>query len=368
MQKIATGFLTYPKVQDKMNYKIGVAGILRLENMTGPRMIIPKDTDNLKGILKGCPYTQIRDITGLSGYKNRHIFKSTSVLVDPAGIMRGPGLKGEILEKKKPVKRVGEKIPRENKLKTMNTSRIKGLIYAAVNTFRYRFKKMRMPFFTVSFPPSVNVKMAKRFLNIWLTKLRKAGKIFMYLWVMEFQKNGTAHFHLLIPGAMNVRYANRMMQETLTNAVLKKELNWTIQAAAKYNGVDIAKDRKTKRVTDFADPLKAPILIKYISKYITKNNAPTEFQRWHCSREWSNLCTGVALTENEAEKFLHLVDYEDRIENEFFSFYRWKPGGPPESLLKYLAGINYFFLNHFFLIEGDIIRERPGASLSQNLN
>ena len=32
----------------------------------------------------------------------------------------------------------------------------------------------------------------------------------------------------------------------------KKEIEWTRNQAANYNGVDIAKDRKTRRVTNFA--------------------------------------------------------------------------------------------------------------------
>ncbi len=361
-----TKYLSAPRTTLKMPYRVGLSGLLQLVDRAGPRMVTPKECP-AHGYATGCSYTAMTDIVQQAGYKNRHIFKNKGLIIDSGGTMRIPSGK-EIPEKK--VKKPGAEgvpvIKRESKLKTMNGSKIKALINAAVNVFRHRFTYMPLHFFTVSFPPCVDVVTAKRYLNTWLTKLRKDEKIFMYLWVMEFQKNGTPHFHVLIPGVLNVRYANKLMAVSLMNGVKKKEINWTVQAAEKYNGVDIQKNKFTRKATNFADPQAGAALAKYVSKYVTKNNAPTEYQRWHCSREWSSLCTGVALTADEAKKFLPQVDHDDPIENEFFIFYRWKNGTScPETLQKYLAGVNYAFLNHFFIIKGNRVRLRP-ATNSQN--
>lgn len=352
-----------------MPYRVGLSGLLQILDTYGHREITPKTdghtTDGFQ-YAAGSGYTILTDLVQQSGYRNRHILKNKDLLIDAGGVLRPPAGK-EIPEKKKKRPNGVTVVARVNKLKTMNAPKMKALINSAVNVFRHRFTYMPLHFFTVTFPPCVDVKTAKRCLNIWLTKLRTDEKIFMYLWVMEFQKNGTAHFHLLIPGILNVRYANRLMQETLTNAVKKKEINWTVQAAAKYNGVDIQKNKYTRKVTNFAQPKEGAALAKYISKYISKNNAPSEYQRWHCSREWSGLCTGVALTENEAKKLLHIVDHDETIENEFFIFYRWRNGQTcPENIQKYLAGVNYGILKHYFLIDGNNVRQRPVTN--ENLN
>lgn len=364
-----TGLLTTPRVNEKMNYRIGLSGLLRILDTYGHREITPKNDGHTPDgfeYAKGSGYTIMTDLVQQSGYKNRHIIKNKDLIIDAAGKLRAPVGK-EIPEKKKKT-RSQPAVKRENRLKTMNASKMKALIYAVVNVLRHRFKKMPLHFFTVTFPAGIiDVKTAKRYLNIWLTKLRTDEKIFMYLWVMEYQKNGTAHFHLLIPGYLNVRYANRLMKETLMNAVKKREIKWTLQAAEKYNGVDIQKNKYTRKVTNFASEKEGAVLAKYVSKYITKNNAPSEYQRWHCSREWSGMCTGVALTEKEAKKFLSVVDHNDTIENEFFIFYRWRNGETcPEKVQQYLAGVNYGILSHYFIIEGENVRQRAIINVQNN--
>lgn len=361
--------LTAPRSTEKMNYRIGLSGLLQLVDNYGARQINPKsDGTTADGFqyAKGCSYTTMTDIVQQAGYRNRHIMKNRELIVDAGGVLRIPA--GKELPEKKKRKTDAVPIKRTNNLKTMNAPKMKALIMACVNVLRHRFKKMPLHFFTVTFPAGlVDVKTGKRFLNIWLTRLRADEKIFMYLWVMEYQKNGTAHFHLLIPGFLCVRYANRLMKETLVNAVKKKEIKWTIRAAEKYNGVDIQKNKYTRKTTNFADPAAGAALAKYVSKYITKNNAPSEYQRWHCSREWSGLCTGVALTENEAKKFWHVIDHDDTIENEFFIFYRWRNGqNCPENVQKYLAGVNYGILNHYFLIDGNTVKIRGTDNIKNN--
>jgi hypothetical protein len=365
-------YLAAPRTTEKMPYRVGLSGLLQLLDTRGNRQIVPKNdgvTPDGFEYCKGGNYVAMTDIVQQAGYKNRHIFSNKGLIIDAAGIMRPPAGK-EIPpkpEKKKPDPLKPDPVKRENPLKVMNASKMKALIAAAVNTFRHRFTYMPMHFFTVSFPPCIDVPTAKKYLNIWLTRLRKDEKIFMYLWVLEFQKNGTPHFHILIPGVLNVRYANRLMKSTLITGIKQKKINWTLAAAEKYNGVDIQKNKYTRKATNFAEPAAGAALAKYLAKYITKNNEPSEFQKWHCSREWSSLCTGVALTANEAKKFLQRVDHDETIENEFFIFYRWKNGETaPESLQKYLAGINYAFMNHFFIINGNQVRMRQAPDPQKN--
>jgi hypothetical protein len=357
--------LKLPSVQNKLNYRAGLSGLMWLKDSTGHRLINPWESDPVNGIQKGCSYTRLNDITGFAGYNNRHVYKDKRLVIDASGVMRSPDDRDKGKPKtRKPAGQPREK--RENQLKTMNAPKLKSLVNGAVNFLRHRLKGMPMHFFTISFPPCVCVKKAKQFLNIWLTRLTTTEKIFMHLWVMEFQKNGTPHFHLLIPGRLNVRLANRLMSVTLANAARKKEIDWTVAQAKRYNGVDIQKDKYTRQVTNFADPRKSAALIKYLSKYISKNNAPSEYQRWHCSREWARMCTAITMTADEAVRYTPMTDYDNKIESAFFEFYRWNKNGPPAKLQTYLADVNYEIFKMYFIIDGNKVRKRKVALNPEN--
>lgn len=119
------------------------------------------------------------------------------------------------------------------------------------------------------------------------------------------------------------------------------EINYSRTEAIKYNGVDIAKNRKTRRVTNFAQSKNRRKLTSYITKYITKNNSEFTHLAWHCSRDYSNLIIGIRFSENEYDQISirAALDTEITYSNEWFTFIKWK-GEPPEKLKEYLAFAN----------------------------
>lgn len=196
-------------------------------------------------------------------------------------------------------------------------------------------------FWTTTFPQGTTDDTAFILHNKWLTRLRQERMIKEYLWITERQENGTIHFHMVINHKMCVQKANRYMRASIMWSIKSGEINWTSEAAAKYNGIDIGKDRDTKRVVNYAKKNKAKALANYLVKYITKNNGEFTHLAWHSSRGYSNIVTQVRLTYKEfiQSKFEQLTDTSKPIISQYFTFTRWK-GSPPKSLLQYLSFIN----------------------------
>src|SRR5574338_114796 len=111
-------------------------------------------------------------------------------------------------------------------------------------------KQKELYFWTVTFPQGISDETAYRLFNIWLTKLRQKKLIKNYLWVAERQKNKTIHFHIAVPHKMNVKIANREMMVCLCNASRNNEITKTVYECKRYNGVDISKNRFTRKVTN----------------------------------------------------------------------------------------------------------------------
>lgn len=209
-----------------------------------------------------------------------------------------------------------------------------------------------MYFFTVSFKAGTRDKQCYELLNIWLTSLRQQGKLKSYLWVAERQKNGTIHFHVLIPHRLRVQIANTIMRQSILGYIKKGKItHWPESEARRYNGVDIAKNRKTKRVTNFALKKSEKALQQYITKYVSKNNDVHQMQPWRCSRDWSALVKGVNVTRDFAAGVLgnsgRLLDQKNNFENEYIQFWRWL-SDPPIDLRRHLAQINYEMLRVHF--------------------
>lgn len=196
-------------------------------------------------------------------------------------------------------------------------------------------------FWTITFPQSTNDDTAYILLNKWLTRLRQEKMLREYLWVSERQENGTIHFHMVINQKMNVQKANKYMRASIMHSINKGEITYSRVAAMRYNGVDIAKDRKTKRVTNFAKQNKQKSLSNYLTKYVTKNDSIFTHLAWHSSREYSNLITAVRFTWSEYNQgnCEAILDNEKVITSEYYTFRRWK-GSPPKDLLTYLGLIN----------------------------
>jgi len=219
--------------------------------------------------------------------------------------------------------------------KTEVTNRIKGYLN------QMRGEKM-LYFWTITFPNTTTEDTAYILLNKWLTRLRTEKMLREYLWIAEKQENGTVHFHMVINQKMNVQKANKFMRASIMHSINKGEIVYSRLDAMRYNGVDIAKDRKTKRVTNFAKGNKQKSLSNYLTKYITKNNSTFTHLAWHSSRGYSNLITAVRFTWNEYSKgnVEQMLDNEKPIIHEYYTFRRWK-GSPPKDLLTYLGLLNH---------------------------
>lgn len=211
-------------------------------------------------------------------------------------------------------------------------------------------------FWTISFPQGTPDNVGHAMFNVWLTMLRKHGLLKMYLWVSERQKNGTIHFHMLVPHFMNVRLANSFMRGTLKTYSKKGLVPFSVHSCSRYNGVDICK--RDGRVINFAEGKRCRSLAAYITKYITKNNIGFERLAWHNSRHFSALCNGVCLTYQEALDygFMEVIDTDKSFFGGglFFTFHPFAPcrGDTIAKLsLRHLGQVNDIILRHLAFID-----------------
>jgi hypothetical protein len=198
-------------------------------------------------------------------------------------------------------------------------------------------------FWTVTFPKGTSDPAAYKIYNHWLTELRKYKMLKNYIWVAERQEIGTIHFHIAIPHKMCVKRANRMMSGILKGYSKRGEIPASTYTCNRYNGVDIAKNRKTKRVTNFAIKKGSRSLVGYLTKYVTKNNTPFENLAWHNSRGYSSIFTGVTFTVKEfrSNGLYGRLDASKKFEGEYFVFVPWF-AEPPRKLMEHLYQLNSF--------------------------
>jgi hypothetical protein len=218
-------------------------------------------------------------------------------------------------------------------------------------------KKPKLYFFTVTFQAGTPDDTCYQALNTWLTILRQRELIKSYLWVAERQKNGTIHFHLAVPHYMKAPLVNRIMKNVLLDLKRKDQLpNWDRAKIVKYNGVDIAKNRDTKRPVNFAAGGKDKALANYLTKYITKNETEMDRLAWHCSRDWSALILGMTFTRDELLRFVkgRMVEKES-LQTDYCEFFRWANYRPPENFARHLGNMNYELLNFVTGRKGDYL-------------
>lgn len=217
--------------------------------------------------------------------------------------------------------------------------RIKGFVNAM------KGEKM-LYFWTVSFPLKTSDDTAHILLNKWMTRLRQEKLLKEYLWIAERQENGTIHFHIVINHKMDVRKANKYMRASIMYSINTGEIKYTREQAAKYNGIDIAKNRKTKRVTNFAKKKSERSLSNYLTKYVTKNDTGFSHLAWHSSREYSNLIIAVRCTTSELLKsgILDQTNQLNPLTGEYYIHYNWK-SHPPMQFTRYLEFVNSLIKN-----------------------
>jgi hypothetical protein len=220
----------------------------------------------------------------------------------------------------------------------INKSQVRARILNQLNTQK---NGKELYFITITFPPIITEDLGYKYLNNWLTVCRSTGLIRSYLWVAEKQKNSTIHYHIAIPHKIYAPKANRIMTTILCNEVRKHKINWNLQAAKRYNGVDLAKNRKTKRITNFGIKKASKSLATYLTKYISKNTESFKHLAWHCSRDYSNLITKISFTDSELLTCGFELYLKDSIlfETEHATFIPWV-NDPPPQVSEYLSNIN----------------------------
>lgn len=293
-------------------------------------------------------------------YRKRYT-GSKKFAVDINGILRTTSELKQLIDGAKgndPGKKKGQPLPHDHpgnpngeakskeKKYSINKPEIRQRIFAMIASQPQH--KRELYFWTVTFPVHTNDQTIYRLFNIWLTTLRMKKWLREYLWVAERQTNGTLHFHLCIPHKMSVVAANRAMCGILANAARNNEIPYSVYQCKRYNGVDIAKNRKEKRVTNFANGKKGRrALVSYITKYITKNDGLFTHLAWHNSRGFSQLFTGVTFTMDEFQNVFNLVPWvrkQSAIRNKYFTFWPWV-SDPPPKLVNELVKLNSFIQN-----------------------
>lgn len=231
------------------------------------------------------------------------------------------------------------------RLYSVNKSEIRRRLLTFVSCMPEKMRELY--FWTISFPKGIEDNIAFRIFNTWLTKLRQRNLLKNYLWVAERQKNGTIHFHLAIPQKLSVRFANHEMMVCICSAARNGEINKSVAECKRYNGVDIAKDRFSRRVTNFAGKHRRKTLMKYLTKYVTKNNTKFSHLAWHNSRGFSSMFTGIAFTIDEFVNkygFHEMLQKKSVCANEFFMFFPWL-NDPPPQLVNELTKLNSFLFS-----------------------
>jgi hypothetical protein len=188
---------------------------------------------------------------------------------------------------------------KEKKYYKLNKSKVRKKCIAFS---RLKKSKKFLAFYSISFPIGLNDDKVYKLFNLWLTRCRKDSDLKSYLWVVERQKNVTLHFHLLTNDFMKIQNVNSYMAKSLGNLKKKgiealKEIDTEI-----YNGVDVKKVGKNKNA-----------LVRYLTKYITKNDIKFYRLPWHCSRDISRLFTDINFKNSERNKYFDMIP--DNVEN-----------------------------------------------------
>ena len=186
---------------------------------------------------------------------------------------------------------------------SINVSLIKKRLWLVFN-FQQTIKHLY--FWTITFPEGIQTDVAYIIFNSWLTNMRTRYGLIHYLWVAEYQKNNTIHFHLFICHYINIKKANTALKNAIkTQYKCGKITKAQAESSKNYNGVHISKDSKGKAINliKVKQKNRRKTIISYITKYVTKasqSNPIGEYHyQWFCSRSFSNLQTDRAISNPE---------------------------------------------------------------------
>lgn len=206
----------------------------------------------------------------------------------------------------------------KSQLYKLNKTKVRAKIWALFNV---RQSKSFMAFYSVSFPAGNNADSVFVCWNNWLTYLRKNFNFNNYIWVSELQKNGTIHYHMFTNFRLPILQVNRAMGIVINNQVKAGNMKWGSSSLEKYNGVDVdsvfASKRHKNTGRTFNPVQLRDWLSKYITKYVSKNNATFTNLAWHCSRSVSQLFTSTVYELSESQIVTSVIPplYLNEFEN-----------------------------------------------------
>ena len=169
-----------------------------------------------------------------------------------------------------------------------------------------------LAFYSVSFPAGTDRQVISRIWNSVLTSMREGVGLKSYIWVVELQGNGTAHYHLLTNNYMPIRAVNQIVAHCIDYYVKRGLASWGQSSVVKYNGVDVVNisKRAARRGSNHNGDAYRQVVF-YVQKYMSKNGQSESgrdgekgFRRWHCSRLVSALFVTVNLVDHEVEAVL----------------------------------------------------------------
>lgn len=198
----------------------------------------------------------------------------------------------------------------------------------------------KFQFVTLTFIDRVTDQQAVKLLNTFLTALRKKEKQFLrwchdgykynkqgeiiatkikaikenylqYLWVVERQQNGNAHFHIIFNKRFGLQWANAQWAKVQIDAGLKLKRygNKTAEVFAKHYAAgtvgQLCNPYDTKKMGDINKTDSPDAVANYLTGYVTKNEGKFSCATWYCSRGISALETSATIT---ARDFDHLKD------------------------------------------------------------
>jgi hypothetical protein len=156
----------------------------------------------------------------------------------------------------------------------------------------------RLTFVTLTFWNSVKDNVAIKILGSFLKNTTKQSDDFQYLWVAEKQAKNQVykdniHFHIVT---------------NLSHWDIKKWWEYWLEVQGRYGIVPRDSTYKPSSAFDVkrikSNNIKG--LVKYLTKYITKNNGKFDCQTWNCSRKVSWLYTSFYSDEQFIEELKRL--------------------------------------------------------------
>ena len=199
----------------------------------------------------------------------------------------------------------------------------------------------KFQFVTLTFIDKVDDRKAVKLLNTFLTALRKRERKFykwikvktvtnsrgvsrtiikpdyenhlQYIWVVERQKNGNAHFHIIFNKQFPVKWANAEWTKIQVDAGLQhskykaetKNIFYFLYGKDGGAVQSFFNPYDTKAISKINSTQSPDAISAYLTGYVTKNEGKFSCATWYCSRGISALETSSTI---DAETFEHCKD------------------------------------------------------------